>query len=104
MTCMRPGILFSCILLAMLLTTNALSQSLQGANKLIVVTTPGWDSLQGTLTRYERHGKHWKKIGDEISIVVGKNGLAWDPALASGHADAYPGPVKHEGDGRSPAG
>lgn len=80
------------------------SATLSTANKLIVVTTPDWNNLQGSLTRYERHGKGWKRIGDKIAIVVGKNGLAWDPALVRGHADLYPGPVKHEGDGRSPAG
>ncbi|MDT8067147.1 MAG: L,D-transpeptidase family protein [Terriglobia bacterium] len=90
-----------------LLTASLFAQVppvLASANKLIVVTTPDWNNLQGTLTRYERHGKHWKRVGDKIEIVVGKNGLAWDPSLARGHSELYPGPVKHEGDGRSPAG
>ena len=101
---MRSGTLILILLVVSLSVTSATAQSLQSANKLIVVTTPDWNNLQGTLTRYERHGKRWKQIGGKIAIVVGKNGLAWDPALARGHGDAYPGPVKHEGDGRSPAG
>jgi L,D-peptidoglycan transpeptidase YkuD (ErfK/YbiS/YcfS/YnhG family) len=102
---MRPGtLILYIVLVASCFSATALGQSLQNANKLIVVTTPDWNNLQGTLTRYERHGLHWKRIGEKINIVVGKNGLAWDPALARGRADEYPGPVKHEGDGRSPAG
>ncbi len=102
---MRPGTLILCVVLVLsLFTTTAVSQTLREPNKLIVVTTSDWNNLQGTLTRYERHGKHWKQIGDKINIVVGKNGLAWDPVLARGNAEAYSGPIKHEGDGRSPAG
>ena len=77
---------------------------LSHATKLIVVVTPDWNAVSGTLTRYQRkHGK-WDKVGREVPIVVGKTGLAWDPRLAQGHAADFPGPVKHEGDGKSPAG
>ena len=89
--------------------------------KLIVVTTSEWGGLQGTLARYERRvtengisgteksktktiTEEWQRVGKPVPVVVGRNGLAWDPALARGHADLYLGPVKREGDGRSPAG
>ena len=88
-------------ILLFLLAASALAQSdlVAKADKLLVVTTPGWNSVDGTLTRYVRaHGK-WKQIGKPVPVVVGKNGIAWDPAVATGD-----GPVKHEGDGRSPAG
>ncbi len=101
---MRSGILTLFILAIAFLSITAFSQSLQQANKLIIVTTPDWNSVQGTLVRYERHGKKWKQVGDKFQIVVGKNGLAWDPALAHANTDHNPGPTKHEGDGRSPAG
>ncbi|HET9742013.1 MAG TPA: L,D-transpeptidase family protein [Terriglobales bacterium] len=83
---------------------KSIQRALQSAKKLIVVTAPDWDSAQGTLTRYERHGCNWVKAGDSIPVVVGRAGLAWDPALTREAPDRYPGPVKHEGDGRSPAG
>jgi D-alanyl-D-alanine dipeptidase len=89
------------LLLLLLAATLASAQSdlVAKADKLIVVTTPDWNSVRGTLTRYVRsHGK-WKQLGNPVSIVVGKSGMAWDPALATGD-----GPVKREGDGRSPAG
>jgi D-alanyl-D-alanine dipeptidase len=72
--------------------------------KLIVVTTPDWRAVQGTLIRYERHGREWVKVREPIPVVVGRAGLAWDPALTRQNPDRYRGPVKHEGDGRSPAG
>jgi D-alanyl-D-alanine dipeptidase len=72
--------------------------------KLVVVTTPDWNAVQGTLTRYERRDRMWVKVSEPIPIVVGRAGLAWDPALVRQTANRYPGPIKHEGDGRSPAG
>jgi L,D-peptidoglycan transpeptidase YkuD (ErfK/YbiS/YcfS/YnhG family) len=76
----------------------------EGEKKLIVVTTPDWSVVQGTLTRYQRSSDRWQAVGDTIPIVVGRAGLGWDPALLREHPERYPGPVKHEGDGRSPAG
>lgn len=70
------------------------------SDKLLVVTTPDWNSVQGTLKRYEKSGGKWKQLGRPVSIVVGKSGMGWTPALPHEN-DA---PIKHEGDGRSPAG
>ena len=84
---------------------GALMQSTQ----MIVVTTPDWNAVEGTLQRYQRGTPRepWRRAGEPIAIVVGKNGMGWgigviatdDPKvrLASD-------PVKKEGDGRSPAG
>ncbi len=73
------------------------------ASRLLVVTTPGWDAVGGTLIRYERrHGK-WQRDGRPVPVVVGKKGMAWDPQLAR-RGGLPAGPVKHEGDNRSPAG
>jgi len=76
----------------------------EGEKKLIIVTTPDWNAVQGTLTRYERREREWIKVGEPIQVAVGRAGLGWDPALKRPSADRYPGPIKHEGDGRSPAG
>lgn len=84
---------------------DALMQSTQ----MIVVITPDWNTVEGTLQRYQRGTPEeaWHPVGEPIAIVVGKNGMGWgigiiatdDPKvrLASD-------PVKKEGDGRSPAG
>ena len=96
------------MLLAVLcLSVYAQSQQkpdLQHVPRLILVTTPDWNSLDGKLSRYFRTPKGWARIGDPVPVVVGKNGLAWDPQLANRHVDQFLGPVKHEGDGRAPAG
>jgi len=76
----------------------------QDEKKLIAVTTPDWNAVEGTLIRYERRGREWIKVSEPIPVVVGRAGMAWDPALARDSPDRYPGPVKHEGDGRSPSG
>lgn len=76
--------------------------------ELIVVTTSDWNSQQGMLRRYSRGNirQPWKQVGDPITVVVGKNGLAWGSGvLGVNTKDAQPGdPVKKEGDGRAPAG
>lgn len=81
---------------------------LASARQLVLVTTAGWNDVQGTLETFERPGAGpWQPVRvrtagsrGALSIVVGKSGSAWDPALAA----PVPGPVKAEGDGRSPAG
>lgn len=69
-------------------------------DKLIVVTTKGWDFVHGRLQRYERKRGRWTQVADTVEIVVGKNGMGWTPMLPKDNS----APVKHEGDGKSPAG
>lgn len=76
------------------------------SRQIVVVTTPDWDSVHGTLQRYARRGTNaaWKKIGEPIAVVVGKSGTGWGDGLIAVPAHAPGDPVKHEGDGKSPAG
>jgi D-alanyl-D-alanine dipeptidase len=79
---------------------KALASSLQ----LIVVKTKDWNAVDGELRRYERGSvkDQWQPVGEKILVGVGRNGMAWGKGL---HGDAIgDGPVKKEGDGRSPAG
>jgi D-alanyl-D-alanine dipeptidase len=72
------------------------------SGQLIVVTTPDWNATTGVLRRFTRElpGGNWQPVGASVQIVVGRTGLAWgDAALATAGE-----PVKHEGDGKSPAG
>jgi len=78
---------------------NSWRRLLNQSQQALLVTTPGWNSVSGTLRRFEKTAGVWKQIGETIPIVVGKNGLAWDLALAQ-----VTEPTKKEGDGRSPAG
>ena len=85
------------------------SDALRHSTQMIVVTTSDWSAVEGRLRRYERTtvDERWRPVGDPISIVVGRNGLAWgigvvptDDAQVRSAGD----PVKREGDGKSPAG
>jgi spore germination protein len=78
------------------------------ALQLVVVTTPGWDATSGELRRFVRDDPDsaWRRAGDVVPVVIGRTGLAWgigfDRYAATGSNTA--GPLKREGDGRSPAG
>lgn len=81
-----------------------MSRFWEGKTKLVLVVTPDWDAVQGTLTRYERQDREWIKVGGRTPVVIGHAGMAWDPALARRRPGRYVGAIKREGDGRSPAG
>lgn len=66
-----------------------------------MVTSNSWSSTTGSLQRYERDGKTWKKAGPPIPVSLGKTGMAW----GKGPNDTgNEGLQKREGDGRAPAG
>jgi D-alanyl-D-alanine dipeptidase len=74
---------------------------------MIVVTTPGWNAVEGKLQAYERSepGKAWRAVGKPIAIVVGLHGMGWGLGEIVTDDSRLPAdPVKKEGDGRSPAG
>jgi D-alanyl-D-alanine dipeptidase len=76
---------------------------LDGSRQLILVTTPEWGSVQGTLRRFERKDARskWSQVGEAFAVVVGRNGLGWGAGLVDIEGE---GPSKREGDGRAPAG
>jgi L,D-peptidoglycan transpeptidase YkuD (ErfK/YbiS/YcfS/YnhG family) len=70
--------------------------------QLLVVRSPSWKSVTATLQRFERSaGGPWQAEGATIAVNVGRNGMAWGRGLQT---KAEPGPVKKEGDQRTPAG
>ena len=78
-------------------------QALASARQLVVVTTPDWNATTGTLRRFTRDdlSAAWQAVASPVPVVIGRTGLAWaEESLASASTQ----PVKHEGDGRSPAG
>jgi L,D-peptidoglycan transpeptidase YkuD (ErfK/YbiS/YcfS/YnhG family) len=76
---------------------------LKGSQQVLLVLTDGWDTVNGTMQRFERPSGNepWRPAGAAVPVVVGRTGLAWGSGVASAHG---PGPVKQEGDGKSPAG
>ena len=76
---------------------------LSQARQLLLVTTPSWKASRGVAALFERKNaaSPWKRVGGEVDCVVGRNGLGWGRGLEFSDGK---GPVKREGDGRSPAG
>jgi len=70
--------------------------------QLIVALAPDWNSMRGTLQRFERDDAGpWRALGNPVPVLFGKKGLAWGRGLA-GQDEA--GLRKTERDGRAPAG
>jgi D-alanyl-D-alanine dipeptidase len=82
----------------------AFKDPLHGSRQLIVVRTPSWDGMEGRVRAYQRSDLEsaWEAVGDEAAIALGAKGLAWGRGVHGGALGE--GPVKHEGDMRSPAG
>jgi len=72
------------------------------SRQLLLVTTDNWSSKDGMLQRYEKTDNHWTKVGESISIVLGRNGLGWGKGLHLTPNNAKY--IKKEGDGKAPAG
>jgi len=71
------------------------------ARQLVVVTTVDWNVDHGTLRRFERGAGTWHLVGAPQPVLIGRSGSAWGIGL---HPKPSHGPMKREGDGRSPAG
>ncbi|HFD14156.1 MAG TPA: hypothetical protein ENJ34_02515 [Epsilonproteobacteria bacterium] len=90
------------ILVSVLFTFLTLHAQIPDTKQLIVVKTKNWSTPNGKLQRYENEGDHWHKVGKEIDIKLGRNGLGWGIGLHSIPKDAKF--IKKEGDGKAPAG
>jgi D-alanyl-D-alanine dipeptidase len=77
----------------------------ESATHLIVVVGEGWNDSRASLSRFTRGPDGWVASGSPHPVQLGARGLAWGRGL---HGDGSPGkkrgPVKQEGDQRSPAG
>lgn len=79
------------------------SAELAGSGQVLLVTTSGWDAARGSLQRFERRQGAFQAVGAPLPVWVGKGGLAWRTDDGAPPPPAA-GPLKREGDGRSPAG
>ncbi len=79
------------------------SAELAQSGQILLVTTSGWNDAQGRLQRFERGNGGFAAVGAPLPVWIGKSGLAWRTDEGAVPAPA-PGPMKVEGDGRSPAG
>jgi len=78
------------------------AQKTPHTEQVIVVTAKNWSTPKGKMQRYEKQNHSWQKVGEEISIKLGRNGLGWGRGLHTTPQGAKY--VKKEGDGKAPAG
>ena len=71
---------------------------------MVLVVTPSWDDVTGTIQTFERENRtsEWHPVYGPSEISLGSKGLAWGTGIHGGALT--PGPVKREGDLKSPAG
>ncbi|OQY73485.1 MAG: hypothetical protein B6D44_06985 [Ignavibacteriales bacterium UTCHB2] len=74
------------------------------STQMLMVITENWETSIGYLLRYQRDklGEKWQLVGNSFLVNIGRTGLAWGIGL---HGNVLgDGPIKHEGDGKAPAG
>lgn len=78
------------------------------SNQVVLVLNNGWDDPTGKLWRFERKSESepWVKVGGSVLVNLGRTGFAWgsSPLIDLGDTAQLKGPMKKEGDGKSPAG
>lgn len=80
---------------------SASSLPWQDARQLVLVTTADWNTDHGQLRTYARDGDGWRQVQPTAPVTIGRNGAGWGLGL---NPPQTGGPVKREGDNRSPAG
>jgi D-alanyl-D-alanine dipeptidase len=82
--------------------------ALKESTQLIVTTVEDWNSSVGKLRLWQRKSAKdkWKPASGPLPAVIGIKGTGWGFAFRSlaNENPALSQPIKHEGDGRSPAG
>ena len=77
------------------------------AKELLTAVVDDWGTTRATLRRFRRADASagWQPDGEPWPGVIGQSGSAWGVGLHGGGVPAgRSGPVKREGDGKSPAG
>jgi len=103
---MWNGMRFCCLVLLASCVSGTKSPIPPAKTQLVTVVSNDWDNFRAELRRYERSpGEAWKAVGRPVDVVLGREGYGWGRGLHGGGAPTRrPGPIKREGDGRSPAG
>src|SRR5262249_22577166 len=70
------------------------------SKQLVGVRSASWNASKGLLQRFDRTDEGWAPVGPNVPVDLGRHGMAWGRGLQG----AEKGPLKREGDGRSPAG
>jgi D-alanyl-D-alanine dipeptidase len=90
------------ILLLLAITLIQVEAQTVNTKQLIIVSTQNWKASSGLLQRYAKTAKGWHKVGKDIAVKLGRNGLGWGRGLHTIPKNAKI--IKKEGDGKAPAG
>ena len=73
------GVAIACVasLLSPAIHAADAADSVTGAQQMILVITPDWDSTQASLRRFEQHDGKWQAVSLPHAVVIGKSGAAW---------------------------
>jgi len=75
--------------------------NIKESHQLILVIAENWNDDHAVLSMWQRDPKGWRREITDTPVMLGRNGLGWGVGLHEGQPS---GPLKREGDGRSPAG
>jgi L,D-peptidoglycan transpeptidase YkuD (ErfK/YbiS/YcfS/YnhG family) len=73
----------------------------KSTKQMLLVHSTSWRATSGYLLRFQRSTESWRGEGSPIPVSLGERGLAWGRGL---QRNQEPGPIKLEGDKRTPAG
>jgi L,D-peptidoglycan transpeptidase YkuD (ErfK/YbiS/YcfS/YnhG family) len=71
--------------------------------QLLLVVAEDMNRSSALMQRYDHTQKGWKRTGPAVPVNLGRNGLGWGIGVVP-LKHAVSDPIKHEGDGRAPAG
>src|SRR4029078_8077704 len=69
--------------------------------QLVTAVVDDWNATHAQLALWHRDASGWAQDA-AWSGIIGRSGAAWGTGLNG--APPHDGPIKHEGDGKSPAG
>jgi len=81
--------------------TDINAQLNPSSKQLMILTAENWNTSKGHLWAFDKHDSAWIEVFN-FPIVIGRSGFGFDSACSFKIDGGVP--LKHEGDGRSPAG
>ncbi|HSU55629.1 MAG TPA: L,D-transpeptidase family protein [Candidatus Dormibacteraeota bacterium] len=80
------------------------AEPLADSRQALVVLSSNWETIHAEMVCFERptNTAPWQQTALRMPVVLGRNGMGW--GLGLHQTNSLNGPLKHEGDGKSPAG
>lgn len=79
-----------------------LKKIIKNSKQFLIVTSKDWDLTNANLAYYEMKNGKLVSMSENIPVNLGRSGLGWGNDMIKFNTST--GPMKHEGDGRAPAG